>query len=151
MKLSWKIISASCIVLLFFLAFLCGMVVYYAANPSTLKTLIENTISHATGHSLTIQEIDYTIDPMKVRAEGIVFGPGKDLKGVCLAVSHVSANIRLDGQFGRKILNISQLNINGFAFLYFLQYYPTECICHSVIFFQRHNTFLFFWLLFSDS
>jgi hypothetical protein len=116
MKPGWKIISVFCIVLLLFVASLCGTLLYYSARPSSLKSLIEKSISRATGTSVTIQAIDYTLHPMSVRAEGILFGPGKDLKGFHLEISHVSAEFVFEGPFGKKNLIVRNLKIHGFAF-----------------------------------
>ncbi len=116
MKLGWKIASAFCITLFLFVATLCGTLLYYSAHPSSLKSLIEKSISRATGTSMTIQAIDYTLHPMSVRADGILFSPGKDLKGFCLEVSHVSAEFVFEGAFRKKSLIVRNLNIDGFAF-----------------------------------
>ncbi len=116
MKLGWKITSIFCSAIFLFVAVLCGTLLYYSARPASLKSLVEKSISRATGTSLTIQAIEYTLRPMSVRAEGILFSPGKDLKGFCLAFSHVSADFVSEGPFGKKSLIVKNLRIDGFAF-----------------------------------
>ncbi len=116
MKPGPKIIIASCFVLLLFLAIVCGTLLYYYHKPSSFKSLIEKSISHATGTSLTIQEIFYSFNPLRVEARGIQIKPGNDLKGFCLEISNVFSDMVLEGSFGKKSLTLRNLKFDGFSF-----------------------------------
>ena len=112
MRLGWKITSALCVVLLLFVVALCGALLYYSVHPSSLKSLIEKSISQATGTSTTIQSIDYTLHPLSIRLKEVLFRPGEDLKGFCLGIPHASADFILEGPFGNKSLIVRNLKMS---------------------------------------
>jgi len=94
----------------------CGIIFYYYHHPSSIKTLIEKSVSRLTGTSLTIKDLSYSLKPLKIQAKGITFKPVGKQHGFYLKIPDFYADIALKGVFGHKTLILKNLKINGFSF-----------------------------------
>ena len=116
MKFRTKIILASCIAALLFLAAICGFTLYYYSHPPAVKAFIEKSIARTTGTLFEIQSLSYSIKPLRIRAKGIRFKPGENLRGFYMEIQDVSADMALEGPFGHKRLAFKSLKVDGFSF-----------------------------------
>ena len=108
---------AFCIAGFLIVTFFCGIILYYYYHhPSSIKSLIEKSISRSTGTSFTIKNLSYSLKPLKIRAKGITFKPAGKQHGFYLEIPDFNADITLEGAFGHKILTLKKLKINGFSF-----------------------------------
>ena len=116
MKTKRKIILTFCIIVLLILASLCGTILYYYHHPAAVKAFIEKSISQSTHTSFRIEMLSYSLKPLRIRAEGILFKPGKDHRGFHLEIPELIADMTLEGAFGSKSLTLKNLKIDGFSF-----------------------------------
>lgn len=107
---------AFCIVCLLIMASFSGIILYYYYHPSSIKSLIEKSISRSTGTSFTIKNLSYSVKPLKIRAKGITFKPAGKQHGFYLEIPDFKADIALEGTFWHKTLTFKSLNINGISF-----------------------------------
>ena len=115
MKTTRKIILIVCLVFLLCVAALAGAVFYYYTHPSSVKPLVETSLSRAMGAAVTIQSLSYGRDPLHISADGITFTMGPKGEGLYLEVPRLSAEFSLDGPFGQKRLTINRLEIEGIS------------------------------------
>lgn len=115
MKIARKILLTFFIIALIFLASLCGIGLYYYHHPAAAKAFIEKSIARSTHTSFRIEKLSYSLKPLKIRAEGIIFEPGKDHRGFHLKIPKITADMTLEGSFGNKTLTFKKLKIEGFS------------------------------------
>ena len=115
MKPKGKIVLIICLVVLLFLTSLAGAIIYYYTHPPAVKSFIEKAVSRSTGTSFTIKTLTYSLDPLRVNAQGIIFKPGRDLKGFYLEIPGFGADLSLEGLFGQKNLVFKSLRVEGFS------------------------------------
>jgi hypothetical protein len=115
MKIKRKILLTFFIIALFLLASLCGIGLYYYHSPAEVKAFIEKSIARSTHTSFKIEKLSYSLKPLRIRAEGILFEPGKDLRGFHLEIPELIADMTLEGAFGSKSLTFKKLKIDGFS------------------------------------
>ncbi len=111
-----KILIVVCVIILLSAASLCGAIFYYYYHPSAVKPLIERAVSSSSGTSLTIETLSYSLQPLRVRANGItVQAPGNEYS-TRLEITRTEADMAFSGPFGHKTLTFRSLKIDGFAF-----------------------------------
>ena len=115
-KTKTKIILIICIAAFLLIAALGGTLLYYYSHPSALKGFIEKSISRSTGSAFSIEKLSYSINPIKIHAEGIQLDPGEKLSGLHLKISDITADICLEGKLGHKSLVFEKLKIDRFSF-----------------------------------
>ena len=115
MKTKTKILLTFFILVLIFLASLCGIGIYYYQHPAAAKAFIEKSIARSTNTSFKIEKLAYSLKPLRIVAEGIMFEPGKDHRGFHLVIPKITADITLEGSFGKKSLTFKKLKIEGFS------------------------------------
>jgi len=117
MKLRTKILLSLSVIVLVFLISLCGGILYLYYHPAAVKPFIEKTISGSTGTSFTIKTLSYSLKPFHIRAKDILIQSDGGTGGFTLTIPDVIADLDLEGPFGQKTLNLTNLKINGFSFL----------------------------------
>jgi hypothetical protein len=115
MKVKRKILLTFFIIVLLFIASLCGIGLYFYHHPALVKTFIEKSIARTTHTSFKIEKLSYSLKPLSIRAEGILFEPGKDHRGFHLEIPELTADMTLEGAFGNKSLTFKKLEIAGFS------------------------------------
>jgi len=116
MKAKRKIILGLGLTFLLILGAFCASVFYYYSHPAAAKSLIEKTVARATGSSLNIKDLSYSLNPLQVMAKGIIFKPGRDHKGFHLEIPDLKADMDLEGSFGSKVLILKRLKVERFFF-----------------------------------
>ena len=116
MKTKNKLLLIICMGLLLVIASICGAILYYYFHPSSVKALIEKSISRSTGTSFEIESLSYSIKPLRILAKGMRFKPGEDLKGFYLEIPELIADMSLEGSLGHKCLIFHDLKMDGFSF-----------------------------------
>ena len=91
-----------------------GAGLYYYTHPTKVKALAEKAASRATGTSVSIQHLSYSLNPIKIHAKGISIQPAGGENGFSAQIQGFVADCVLDGSFGRKTLVFSRLTVNGF-------------------------------------
>jgi len=115
MKIKRKILLTFFIIALLVLASICGIGLYFYHHPVAVKAFIEKSIARSTHTSFRIEKLSYSLKPLRIRAEGIMFEPGKDLRGFHLEIPELTADMNLEGAFGSKSLTFKKLKIDGFS------------------------------------
>ena len=115
MKIKRKILLTFFIIALLFLASLCGIGLYYYHHPALIKAFIEKSIARSTHTSFKIEELSYSLKPLRIRAAGVMFEPGEDHRGFHLKIPELTADMILEGAFGSKSLTFKRLKIDGFS------------------------------------
>lgn len=110
-----KIILAISATVLLLLIVLAGTLFYFYRHPASVKPFLESTVSRTAGASFTVEKLAYSLKPLQIRAEGVRLAPGKDLKGVSLAIPSFIADMELEGPFNGKRLIFKVLKVNGFS------------------------------------
>ena len=111
-----KIILILCVVAIVVPASIGGALLYFYYHPAAVKEFIEKSISRSTGSAFTIDKLSYSINPIKIHAEGVLLDPGEKLRGLHLKVSDITTNICLEGKLGRKTLVFEKIIIDRFSF-----------------------------------
>ena len=111
MKRKKKLLISFSISLLLVVVSITGSLFYYYTHPDSVEQLITRIIFQSTGMKCTMENLSYSLDPLRVRAEGITLGPFEDQTGLHLSVSDLTADMTLEGRFGRKTLIIEQIRI----------------------------------------
>ncbi len=98
---------------LIFFASLCAVVFYYYTHPSSVKALLEETLSRFGKMTVNISEVSYSLKPLRVRAQGIVLKPLDHGDAFYLEVSELQAELALEGAFANRSLFLRDLYITG--------------------------------------
>jgi len=101
-------------IFLFALMLAVGAGLYGYTHPSVVKALMEKAVSRATGAAFSVEHLDYSLNPIQIRAKGILFQPVGQGDGFYGEIEDFMADCALKGPFGRKTLVFKTLNINGF-------------------------------------
>ena len=101
-------------VFLFVLMLGVGAGVYYYTHPYALKALMEKAVSRAIGGSLSVQQLAYSMNPIRINAKGVVFEPAGVGDGFSIKIQDFMAECFLNGSFGKKTLVCRSLRVNGF-------------------------------------
>ena len=101
-------------IFLFVLMLGVGAGLYYYTHPPMVKPLIEKAASRATGASVSIQHLSYSLNPIKIHAKGISFQPAGEESGLSVQIQDFVADCALNGAFGQKTLVFRSLKVNGF-------------------------------------
>lgn len=117
MRLRKKILLSLSLIVLLFLASLCGGILYLYYHPSAVKPFLEKSISKSTGTSFTIKTLSYSLKPFHIRAKEILIQSDEGPSGFKLTVPDLIADLALKGPFGQKTLILTNLKIDGFSFL----------------------------------
>jgi hypothetical protein len=115
-KTKTKIILIIFIAAFILLASLGGAILYFYSHPAAAKEFIEKSMSRSTGSTFSIEKLSYSINPIRIHAEGILLDPGDKLSGLHLKVSDITAEICLEGKLGHKSLVFEKLKIDRFSF-----------------------------------
>jgi len=94
-------------------AFLLAVALYYYSHPSAVQPLLEKALSRVTGNPVTIQEISYSLRPLRIHARGIRLGSLKGPGDFRLVVPELGADMRLEGPFGQRRLIVEALTVKG--------------------------------------
>jgi hypothetical protein len=95
-------------------ASLLGVPLFYYYQPSKTKSLLEQSISRATGGVCTIRELSYSVRPLNIRAKGISILD--HVRGFDMEMPEFLASMSLKGPFGRKTLTFTSFTLHGFSF-----------------------------------
>ncbi|HKI48949.1 MAG TPA: hypothetical protein VKA69_06460, partial [Desulfobacteria bacterium] len=90
-----------------------GAGLYYYTHPPEVKTIMEKVVSRVTGAAVSIVYLDYSLNPIRVHAKGVIFQSDEDKGGFSAEIQDVLADCVLEGSFGRKRLVFRTLTING--------------------------------------
>ncbi len=101
-------------IFLFALMLSIGAGLYYYTHPPMVKALMEKAASRATGASVAIQHLSYSLNPIKIHAKGISFQPAGEESGFSAQIQDVVADCVLNGAFGQKTLVFKRLRVSGF-------------------------------------
>jgi hypothetical protein len=101
-------------IFLFLLLMLAGAGLYYYTHPQKVKSFVEKAVSRATDASFSIRHLDYSLNPIRIHANGIVFKPAKEDIGFSAEIEDFVADCVLKGSFGQKTLVFKNLALKGF-------------------------------------
>ena len=113
MKRKRKILWISCASLILLMSVSVGLIWYAYSHPLLMKTWVEKWVSRSMGATLTIGELEYSLDPLKIRAKGIRFSSGEKLKGFDFRLPDFSAEFFLEGPFGNRVLVCKSITLQG--------------------------------------
>ena len=116
MRLRKKILLSVSMIVLLFLASLCGGILYLYDHPSAVKPFIEKSISGFTGTSFTMKTLSYSLKPFRIEANEILIRSAEGPGGFTLTIPGLTVDLALQGPFGRKTLILKTLKIEGFSF-----------------------------------
>jgi hypothetical protein len=88
-------------------------VLYYAESPDALKALVEGSISKATGAQCTIGELNYSLNPLSIRAKDIQLI--HHVQNFHLDIPSLATELSLQGSFRRGTLIVNRLALQGFS------------------------------------
>ena len=103
----------ACGIAVLVLACLLVALFYLWKHPSAMKLKIEKSVSAATGTSLTLGELSFSLSPLRVHAKNIKVSPGKTTGGFELTVPELVGHFSLSGPFGRKVLSIEKIDVTN--------------------------------------
>jgi len=109
------ILISFCIIAILVLGSLIGTILYYYHHPSAVKTLLERSLSRATGTSLTVKALSYSIKPLSIQAKGIIIEAGESQHGFHIEIPNLKTDMALVGRFGHKSLSFTNFKIVGFS------------------------------------
>jgi len=88
---------------------------YLAHHPSRIRDVLTRTASQATGLDVRIQSLDWSLEPLRIRAAGIrVTSREPESDGLELTLNEVAADLSLEGPFGDRTLVIQEIRAQGF-------------------------------------
>ncbi|MCF8129803.1 MAG: hypothetical protein K9N10_14935 [Deltaproteobacteria bacterium] len=90
-----------------------GAGVYYYTHPPKVKAIMEKVASRVTGAAVSIEHLDYSLNPIRIHAKGIVIQPDEEKNGFSAEIQDLLADCVLKGSFGQKRLVFKTLTING--------------------------------------
>lgn len=108
-----QFILASIVFILASGACLALALLYVYHHPSTVKRLVEDSLSARFGVAVTIAELEYGLQPMQVRAAHIAVRDAKFGDDLDLSVSRLNAAFALEGPLGRRTLVIERMALAG--------------------------------------
>ncbi|EFK10467.1 conserved hypothetical protein [delta proteobacterium NaphS2] len=93
---------------------LVGAAFYIYTHPPLVKEIIKKAVSSATGASFSVEHLSYSLNPIKIHAEGIVVEPVDETNEFSAEIQDISVDCVLEGPFGRKTLVVNALKVKGF-------------------------------------
>ena len=90
---------------------------YAYHRPSTVKRLLETSLSTRFGVAVTIGELEYGLQPLQVRAVNIAARDAESGDDLHLRVSRLNAAFALEGPLGRRTLVIERVVLAGVSVL----------------------------------
>lgn len=94
---------------------LAGTLFYLYRHPASIKPFIEKAVSRAAGASLTIDDLSYSLRPLRIQGAGIRLEPGEALKGVTLHIPAVTADMAVEGPFSHRRLVFRMFKIDDLS------------------------------------
>ena len=82
-------------------------------HPSTVKRLLEDSLSARFGVDVTIGELEYGLQPMQVRAAHIAVRDATSGDDLDLSVSRLNATFAIEGPLGQRTLVIERIALAG--------------------------------------
>ena len=86
---------------------------YLYHHPSTVKRLLEDSLSARFGVEVTIGELEYDLQPMQVRAARIAARDAKNGDDLDLSVAQLNAAFAMEGPLGQRTLVIERMALAG--------------------------------------
>ncbi|RPJ17375.1 MAG: hypothetical protein EHM37_00780, partial [Deltaproteobacteria bacterium] len=86
---------------------------YLYHNQSTVKRLLEDSLSAHFGVEVTIGELEYGLQPMQVRAAHISVRDAKSGGDLDLSVTRLNGVFALKGSLGQRTLVIERMTLAG--------------------------------------
>jgi hypothetical protein len=96
---------------LLLLVLLAGVVLYYYTHPAMVKSLVESSLSWVTNTRVSVAALSYSLEPIRIRARGIVLKPYAEGGGLRMQIPRLEAEMALEGPFGSKTLVIESLTL----------------------------------------
>jgi hypothetical protein len=93
------------------LALLAGVSLYYFTHPASVKSLVERSLSRVTNTQVSIAALSYSLEPIRIRATGIVLKPSAEGEGLQMRIPRLDADMALEGPFGHRTLVIESLTV----------------------------------------
>ena len=93
---------------------LVGAAFYIYAHPPLVKEIVKKAVSSATGASFSVQHLSYSLNPIKIHAQGIVMEPLDETNEFSAEIQDISVDCTLEGSLGRKTLVVNALKVKGF-------------------------------------
>jgi len=115
MKTKRKILWAFCAALFLLVSVSVGLIWYAYSHPLLIKTWVEEVVSSSIGATLTIEELEYSLDPLRIRGKGIRLSSGEKLKGSDFFIPDFSAEFFLEGPFGNRVLICKSIALKEFS------------------------------------
>jgi hypothetical protein len=97
------------------LALLAGVILYYYSQPEKVKPLAEKALARVTNTQVSIAALSYSLEPMRIRATGIVLKPLVEGEGLRMEIPRLDADMALEGPFGRRTLVIESLTVENIS------------------------------------
>lgn len=107
-----RILLALCLAVAMISLALVGTALYIYNNPSSIKGLLESSLSQFTGGSFSIKSLHYSLRPLSVRAEGLTLQPGSTTQGLHMEIPLIEAGMTTQGSFGQKTLLIETIKVH---------------------------------------
>ena len=92
---------------------LAGAALYIYTHPPLVKEIVKKAVSSATGASFSVQHLSYSLNPINIRAQGIVVEPLDETNEFSAEIQDISVDCVLEGPLGRKTLVVSALKVKG--------------------------------------
>ena len=115
MKTKRKILWAFCAALFLLVSVSVGLIWYAYSHPLLIKTWVEEVVSSSIGATLTIEELEYSLDPLRIRGKGVRLSSGEKLKGSDFFIPDFSAEFFLEGPFGNRVLICKSIALKEFS------------------------------------
>ena len=115
MSVRKKLFLALSIVTLFFFISMCSLVFYYYKHPSAIKSIIERSLSHTTGMTVTIEALSCSFKPITIQATGVEVESTENSGRFHLQIPELVAKLSMEGTFGHRRLIVKHLKIFGLS------------------------------------
>lgn len=87
---------------------------YLYRNPSRIKDVVAQAVSGFSGYDVRINTLDWNVNPLYLSMHGIQAASQDDPAGVFqLAIRTLEVEMRLEGDFGKRILVIERAGVQG--------------------------------------
>jgi len=92
---------------------LAGIVLYLHYHPERIKSMIERSLSVATGFSCTMESLSCSLQTGVVEARGVVFETPGPQRAFSMALPFIRTDWVLGGPWGHRSLILENVQING--------------------------------------
>jgi hypothetical protein len=93
------------------LVLLAGVILYCYTHPPMVKWLVESSLSRVTNTRVSVAALSYSLEPVRIRATGIVLNPYAQGEGLQMRIPRLEADMALEGPFGSRTLVIESLTL----------------------------------------